>query len=181
MTSLRNRLLDATQESILEVGLRRTTLADVARRAGVSRMTVYRQFDDLDALVAALLTREVSALLVGVEEEVHPLGTTRERVVEACVRTVERLREHALYRRLLDVDPEMLLPFVFDRFGSSQQIARDLVADMLAAADSSVRDVDVETAATAVLLVCQSFVFSARVIGQDELKELRHVIDGYLR
>jgi len=181
MTSLRNRLLDATQAAILDVGLRRTTLADVARRAGVSRMTVYRQFDDLDSLVAALLTREISALLVAVEEEVHPLDTSRERIVEACVRTVERLREHALYRRLLDVDPEMLLPFVFDRFGSSQQIARDLVADMLAAADTSVRDLDVESAATAILLTCQSFVFGARVIGQAELKELRHVIDGYLR
>lgn len=181
MSSLRNRLLDATQASVLDVGLRRTTLADVARRAGVSRMTVYRQFDDLEALVAALLTREVSALLAEVEEEVAPLATSRERVVEACVRTAERLREHALYRRLLDVDPEMLLPFVFDRFGSSQRIARELVVQTLTGADDSVRPLDAETAATAVLLVCQSFVFSARVIGQDELKELRHVLDGYLR
>ena len=62
MTSIRNTLLDATQASVLDVGLRRTTLADVARRAGVSRMTVYRQFDDLTSLVAALLTREISAL-----------------------------------------------------------------------------------------------------------------------
>ena len=181
MTSLRNRLLDATQEAVLDVGLRRTTLADVARRAGVSRMTVYRQFDDLDSLVAALLTREISALLLEVEAEIAPLGSTRERVVEACVRTVERLRDHALYRRLLDVDPEMLLPFVFDRFGSSQRVARDLVVQTLTEADASVRELDPETAATAVLLVCQSFVFSARMIGQDELKELRHVLDGYLR
>ena len=181
MTSLRNTLLDATQASVLDVGLRRTTLADVARRAGVSRMTVYRQFEDLDALVAALLTREISALLVQVEEEVAPLATSRERLVEACVRTVERLREHALYRRLLDLDPEMLLPFVFDRFGSSQRAARDLVADQLVGADSTIRDLDVESTATAVLLVCQSFVFASRFIGQDELKQLRQVLEGYLR
>lgn len=181
MTSIRNTLLDATQASVLDVGLRRTTLADVARRAGVSRMTVYRQFDDLDSLVAALLTREISRLLVEVEEEVAPLPTSRARLVEACVRTVERLREHVLYRRLLDLDPEMLLPFVFDRLGSSQRAARDLVADQLLGHDDSVRDVDLEATATAVLLICQSFVFSARFTGQDELKELRHVLDGYLR
>ena len=181
MTSLRNTLLDATQASVLDVGLRRTTLADVARRAGVSRMTVYRHFEDLDALVSALLTREVSAVLAEVEQEVAPLGTVRERLVEACVRTVERLREHALYRRLLDVDPELLLPFVVDRFGASQRIARDLVARLLASPDGSLRDLDVEVTATAVLLVCQSFVFSARMTGEAELKELRHVLDGYLR
>jgi AcrR family transcriptional regulator len=181
MTSLRNTLLDATQASILDVGLRRTTLADVARRAGVSRMTVDRHFDDLGSLVAALLTREISALLVEVQAEVAPLATARERLVEACVRTVERLRDHALYRRLLDLDPEMLLPFVFDRFGSSQRAARDLVADQLVGHDGSIRDVDIESTATAVLLVCQSFVFAARIIGQDELKELRQVLEGYLR
>src|SRR5436190_1626311 len=113
MTSVRNSLLDAAHASILDVGLRRTTLADVARRAGVSRMTVYRQYDDLTTLVAALLTREITALLAEVGAEVAPLGTARERVVEACCRSTERLRDHALYRRLVDLDPELLLPFVF--------------------------------------------------------------------
>ncbi|MCW2707041.1 MAG: hypothetical protein QOD70_2347 [Frankiales bacterium] len=183
MTSLRNTLLDATQASILDVGLRRTTLADIARRAGVSRMTVYRQFDDLQTLVAALLTREITGLLAEVDAEVAPLPTARERLVEACVRTVERLGDHALYRRLLALDPELLLPFVFDRFGASQRASRDLIAAQLdeGRADGSVRDLDVDAAATAIQLICQSFVFSARLVDQDALKELRHVLDGYLR
>lgn len=183
MTSLRNTLLDATQASILDVGLRRTTLADVARRAGVSRMTVYRQFDDLHTLVAALLTREITALLAEIETDVAPLPTARERLVEACTRTVERLRDHALFHRLLDLDPELLLPFVFERFGSSQQASRELIAQQLTAgrADGSVRDLDVEAAATTIQLISQSFVFSARLVDQGAMKELRHVLDGYLR
>ncbi|MFN2539638.1 MAG: TetR/AcrR family transcriptional regulator [Mycobacteriales bacterium] len=183
MTSLRNTLLDATQASILDVGLRRTTLADVARRAGVSRMTVYRQFDDLQTLVAALLTREITALLAEVDAEVAPLATARERLVEACTRTVERLREHALFHRILDLDPELLLPFVFERFGSSQQASRELVAEQLGhgIADGSVRDLDVESAATTIVLIAQSFVFSARLVDQGALKQLRHVLDRFLR
>lgn len=181
MTSLRNTLLDATSASILDVGLRRTTLVDVARRAGVSRMTVYRQFDDLHTLVAALLTREITALLTEVGEEVAPLATARERLVEACTRTVERLREHALFHRLLDLDPELLLPFVFERFGSSQRASRELIAQQLREQDGSIRDLDVEAAATAIQLICQSFVFSARLVDPGAMKELRHVLDGYLR
>ena len=41
MTSIRhNTYLDAARDCILDVGWKRTTLTDVARRAGVSRMTI---------------------------------------------------------------------------------------------------------------------------------------------
>ena len=36
-------LLDAARACVLAVGVRRTTFSDVARRAGVSRMTLYRR------------------------------------------------------------------------------------------------------------------------------------------
>jgi AcrR family transcriptional regulator len=36
-----------------EVGIARTTVADIARRAGVQRLTVYNHFPDLDALLPA--------------------------------------------------------------------------------------------------------------------------------
>src|SRR6188472_590443 len=36
-----------------EVGVGRTTVADIARRAGVQRLTVYNHFADLDALLPA--------------------------------------------------------------------------------------------------------------------------------
>nr|MDT0664439.1 helix-turn-helix domain-containing protein [Micromonospora sp. DSM 115978] len=43
-------MLDAAEASLLAVGVRRTTLTDVARRAGVSRMTLYRRWPDLRTL-----------------------------------------------------------------------------------------------------------------------------------
>src|SRR4051812_45614851 len=36
-----------------EVGIAKTTVADIARRAGVQRLTVYNHFPDLDALLPA--------------------------------------------------------------------------------------------------------------------------------
>src|SRR3712207_1054015 len=56
-------LLDAARECVLAVGVPRTTFSDVARRAGVSRMTLYRRFPDLEALLAALMTREFGRLV----------------------------------------------------------------------------------------------------------------------
>jgi AcrR family transcriptional regulator len=169
----------------MDVGLKRTTLADIARRAGVSRMTVYRQYADLQTIVSELLTCELVALIDRSRAAVEELPTARERLVEAGVRTVEELAHHPLYRRVLDLDPELLLPLVVDRFGSTQKAAIDLVAAQVAEGqrDGSVRtDVDPQLAATCLQLTAQSFVFSARVVeGQPVGPELRHLLDGYLR
>src|SRR4051812_10972510 len=56
-------LLAAARDCVMDVGLKRTTLADVARRAGVSRMTVYRQYGDLQTIVNKLLECELLALI----------------------------------------------------------------------------------------------------------------------
>jgi hypothetical protein len=90
---------------------------------------------------------------------------------------------HPVYRRVLDLDPEMLLPLVVDRFGSTQRAALVLVAAQVLEGqrDGSVRDGDPERIATAVLLACQSFVFSARLVDEQTLGELRPLLDGYLR
>lgn len=180
-------VLRAAHACVMDVGLRRTTLADVARRAGVSRMTVYRQFDDLLDIVSALLTAELVALLDAAWEQTAALPTARERLVEAGGLVVERLVHHPLYRRVLDVDPELLLPLVVDRFGATQRAAIEVVAGLVAqgVAEGSVRPVDPQLAATCLLLTAQSFVFSARVVEAETepgatAVELRRLFDGYL-
>jgi AcrR family transcriptional regulator len=183
-SSTAGRLLEAAYGCVMDVGLRRTTIADVARRAGVSRMTVYRQHVDLNSLVAALLTRELVAVLDAAAQEVAALPTARERLVEASILVVDRISRHPLYRRVLDVDPELLLPLVVDRFGSTQLAARDVVRRQLEEGqqEGSVRAADTRLQATCILITVQSFVFSARIVEPLRLSdELRVLLDGYLR
>jgi AcrR family transcriptional regulator len=49
----RERIAAAASALHEEVGIGRTTVADIARRAGVQRLTVYNHFPDLDALLPA--------------------------------------------------------------------------------------------------------------------------------
>jgi AcrR family transcriptional regulator len=175
-------LLAATRECVMDVGLKRTTLADVARRAGVSRMTLYRRFDDMRSLVADLMTREFTELMREARASTDG-GTGRERLVATATASVEALWRNPLLARVLDVDPELLLPLVTDRFGSTQKATIDLVAEQIAEGqrDGSIRAVDPMLAATCLQLTAQSFVFSARVVeGQDVLPELRRLLEGYL-
>src|ERR1700712_887098 len=133
MASQRNTILQAAAEEVAAVGLRRTTLTDVARRAGVSRMTVYREYGDAAALFRALLTESIGQVVYGAEVDVRDLPTARERIVESVALSVERLAEHPMMQRVLELDPELLLPFVTDRFGSGQRLALDHVRGQLKA------------------------------------------------
>src|SRR5271154_3656314 len=77
----------AVRESVLAVGVRRTTLTDVARRAGVSRMTLYRLVPDVEPLLLAVMTRDFGSLLAEIEASVARKRTARARLVALTVET----------------------------------------------------------------------------------------------
>jgi AcrR family transcriptional regulator len=175
-------VLDAARACVLAVGVRRTTLTDVARRAGVSRMTLYRRFPDLEGVLSALMTREFGHLVA--EAAARAKGSnTRERVVEMVVHGSRSLAEDPLFERLLDVDPELLLPYVTQRLGGMQKMVVEASRSILADADESVRrDVSPEALAAGMELISRGFVLASHgEVGVDPWAELARAIDGYLR
>ena len=65
----RERYLSAAESCYARFGLAKTTVEDVARAAGVSRATVYREFGNRDELLLAVVTREAGR--VAAEAEIH--------------------------------------------------------------------------------------------------------------
>ncbi|SEB93024.1 DNA-binding transcriptional regulator, AcrR family [Streptomyces misionensis] len=167
-------VLDAVRDCVLAVGVRRTTLADVARRAGVSRMTLYRRWPDLRTLVGDLMTREWIAVATRAIPEAAPGVDTRTRLVRGLVAGVEAFRAHPLFHKIVDVDPELLLPYVLDRRGASQEALLALLAEGLREghADGSVRPGHIERQARALLLTVQSFTLSLRTMTDEDDPEL---------
>jgi AcrR family transcriptional regulator len=179
-------ILDATRAAILDFGVRRTTLSDVARRAGVSRMTVYRRYPDVQALLRELMTREFSELLTRLDASVEaPDG--RSRLVIALVEGVRALRAHPLFRKVLTAEPDLLLPYLVERVGGTQRAGLALIEREIEAgqADGSIRAGDPQVMAHAILLVAQSFVHSAGIVEDAVplrrlLEELERLLDGAL-
>jgi AcrR family transcriptional regulator len=151
-------------------------------------MTVYREYGDAPTLWRSLLTEEISTVVAAADQTALAAARNgRERLVTAVIEAVSRLAEHPLVTRVLELDPELILPFVVDRLGSGQQLAAARIREMLEAgiADGSIADCDVAAAAHLLLLLAQSFVFSARIEPADTsaaavTNELRRLLDGYL-
>lgn len=180
-------LLDATRTCVLATGIRRTTLTEIARVAGVSRMTLYRRFPDVQTVLAALLTREFSVLLHDINASLDTCLSARQRLVELGVRTVAALADDPLLRVVLDRDAELLLPYVTERLGSTQRLAEDVVTGLIVEghADGSVRQGRPVAQVRALLLAVQSFVLSWRPATRDVaeealLSELRHLLEKSL-
>lgn len=179
-------ILDAARESVARFGIRRTTLSDIARLAGVSRMSVYRRYPDLPAVIRDLMTREFGSLMDEIDASVDgPDG--RSRLVARATAAVRALREHPLLSRLLETEPELLLPYLLGRLGETQRHGLDLIGRDVAEgqADGSIRPGDARTLAFSVLLTTQSFLFSAgtfpEIEQEDMLEELARVLEAVLR
>jgi len=176
-------LLDAARASIVAVGWKRSTLTDVARRAGVSRMTIYRRWPDMQTLLGDLMTREWSGLVESRD------GTPLERLAGGVASAVTALRSNELFAKIVHVDPELLLPYLLDRRGRTQDGLLALLEAMVAEGqhDGSVRDGDPVLLARSVLLAAYGFALSVPTMTDDRLDaadfetELGSLVERYLR
>jgi AcrR family transcriptional regulator len=153
--------LDAAREAILAVGWSRTTLTDIARRAGLSRMTLYRRWPEMNALLADLMTREWDLLVT------LPTGTDpRAALVEGIVGTVAAIRENPLFTRIVELDPHLLLPYLLERTGRSQDhVLALLVAGITAGQQTgAVRAGDPALIARALVLAAHGSTLSAQTM-----------------
>jgi AcrR family transcriptional regulator len=178
---------DAVRDSVLAVGVRRTTLTDVARRAKVSRMTLYRMVPDVEALILTVMTGDFAALLLDAESQAARRRTARARLVAMTVDVARRLPDEPLFRRVIDVDPDLLLPYLTERIGSTQRLAIRHVERVIASGhvDGSIRKGAPAVMATSLLVAVAPFVISASLldeIGRDRiLDDLALGLDGWLR
>jgi AcrR family transcriptional regulator len=87
----RRRILDATAAAVAEQGLE-LTVEDVAQRADVTRVTVYRHFSSREELLTNLLLRDAAALGVKLREILEAPAPAEERLVDVIVCVVADVR-----------------------------------------------------------------------------------------
>jgi AcrR family transcriptional regulator len=185
------QILDAARACVLSAGVHDTTLNDVARRAGVSRMTLYRRYSDIGSLIAEVLGHEFARILREHTAEPPPHAPpdprpARRRLVDTVLAVVRAFHADPLMHQVLEAEPEILMPYLVNRFGSTQQIAVTLLAHRLDAGyhDGSIRRGSIAVQAHTIVLTAQAFIVSASASGPVPvsrlLAELGEMLDAYL-
>jgi len=125
------RILDAALGLSAASGVRNLTMDDVARRAGVGRMTVYRRFASKPALVDALTVREARRCLSRIAVAIEPAAPADERLATLFTVTLAVIREHPMLERLARFEPEALLSELTRDDSAAFRLVRDFLVGLV--------------------------------------------------
>lgn len=114
-------ILDAALVEFDQHGIRRVALDDVARRAGVSRTTIYRRFANKDELVSAVMDRENTRLFAGIADELKSARPASNYYVEAFTQAILRSREHRVLNRMVLDEPALTLELARTHYAAAVQ------------------------------------------------------------
>ena len=128
-----DRVAAAALDEFAEHGIRRTSMEDVARRAGVSRMTVFRRFASKQRLVEIVIAREVHRGMQELDLLWEGAETLEDRLVAGFEFAGRYVRGHPLFDRLLRSEPDVLLPPLTLDGGPVLELYRSLIAQRLQA------------------------------------------------
>jgi AcrR family transcriptional regulator len=105
-----DRALDGALAAFLDFGIRRTSVNEIARRSDISPATLYRWYGSKDGIVGAVALRETRRFLAELETHVAPDSPPEDQLAEVSVIVARRLRDQPLLQRLIETEPEDILP-----------------------------------------------------------------------
>ncbi|NYV77249.1 TetR/AcrR family transcriptional regulator, partial [Streptomyces sp. UH6] len=178
------RLLDAAYEQFCRMGIKRSTMADVAKLAGVSRITVYRRFASKDVLVEQVVRREFRRYFDQFVHDIQGADTVADRVVIGFVSSLRAIRRNALIGGLMTVEPDAVVPSMTSDGGRTLAAVRQFLAGGLRReqlAGNVSGEVDVDLVAEMMVRISASFlVIPSHVVDIEDDERMREVARRFL-
>jgi AcrR family transcriptional regulator len=180
------RILTAAFDQAEDFGLRRFTMDDVARRVGVSRVTIYRYFPKKDQLINALLMRELRRFLTKLDAVIEAEHTSEAKLSQGLLFCLTFLRAHRVLNRLLRTEPELILPYLTIRAGHVVAAARSWIArhirDEVAAGRIALPEQDIDMLAELLVRTVISLVITPEtVLPVDSPEGQRRLVEFYVK
>jgi AcrR family transcriptional regulator len=129
--SLIDDILVAALDEFSDVGIRRTSIDDVARRAGLARATVYRHVGPKDQLLQLVIEAETRRGIAELDQALDGHDDAAAAIEAGFAFLVRFVRGHPLFDRVLHREPELLLPALTIDAGPVLATYRSLIAERL--------------------------------------------------
>lgn len=111
--TVRDRLLEATYVCVTRFGIAKTTVEDVVKQSGVSRATIYRHFPGgRDELLRETVAWEIGRYFTELADFVYGATDLADLLERGLVHAHESIRGHEVLAKMLDTEPERLLPLL---------------------------------------------------------------------
>jgi len=177
-------ILDAAYDLFCRQGIQRTTMEDVARRARVSRITVYRRMVSKEALVEAVLLRDFRQYVDRFLADLAGARTVADRVVTGFVSSLRATRSNPLMTGLMQAEPGSVAPSILGEDGRVLAAVTRFLAGQLRLeqrAGNVGPDVDVDVVAELMVRLSASFFLSpSEVIDLDDDEQVADIARRYL-
>jgi AcrR family transcriptional regulator len=129
--SERTPILDAAFNAFLDFGVKRTSMGEIARRARLSSATLYRRFATKSDLLQAVGLREVRRFLADVDRRIDQMAGADEQIIELYVAMTTGLHRHRLLRRVIDIEPDIVLPKLTTEGFPVIELGRDYLVEFI--------------------------------------------------
>lgn len=171
------KVLDAAAEQFRQIGIRRTTMEEVAKRAGVARITVYRRFANKDALVEQVVRREFRRYFDQFVLDIADAADAAERVEIGFASAMRAIRGNPLIGGLLAVETDSLVHSILGDGGRTVATIARFVAGQLRReqrAGNVPAEVEVDLVAELMVRTSTSFLVTpSEVVDIDDEAQLR--------
>lgn len=123
----KSRLLDAAMACYRRIGINKTSIADIAAEAKVTRPTVYRYFSSHHNILRTVVRREVDRFWSLLQKELQYVDSFADYIVEGLIFTIRHM-QHSKEHQFL-ISPE-ILPILYELLLSDRDYLIDLTDTM---------------------------------------------------
>jgi len=154
------KLLESALSAFMDFGIKRTSMGEIARRAGISPATLYRRFESKNDLVEAVSVREAQRFVEYIDKRVQTVDDGEDRLVEIFVAFISAIAGNELLRRLLRTEPELILPRLTTDAGPVLTVGRVYLAEKLRELRPDDADFDADLVAEVMARLAQSLALT---------------------
>jgi len=99
---MKNRLMDSCISCIQQLGMKKTSISDIAAQAGVARQTVYKHFHNKNEILSETFEREGLTFSEEVRHAIEHIDSEEEAFITSFLYVVENFAKNPILAQILE-------------------------------------------------------------------------------